>query len=457
MGIAYSPSSDSGLLGKVLGKPGKTSVRAGFGLFYSVIQGNTIGVDEPQPPTGLSYSSAGEVLSATPFVYAKDGSVHVNPFPLTFPPLNPSIRKPNPNIDFTPFLPQAGMTAPVPSNTYPYNENYFLAVERELAPNTVLSLSYVGSQAHHLLVINSANPGNPGLCLALSNPAAVAPGSPTCGPFGEDNTYTTAKGQVIQGTRVGLGPNFSNDMYTSSMGNSTSNAFEASLRHTGGTLDMTFSYTFSKSIDQASALSDPVDPYNFRRTRALSAWDMAHNFVSTSRYALPLDRFFGRAKGWAEGWAVSGIVRASTGLPVTLHSDGDNSLLGSIPNGLNNHSIDLPDYNGAPLKLNGNPRNGLPYFDTSAFSINALGEPGTASRRFFHGPGAFNVDLALLKTITVSQEKTLQIRLEAFNAFNHTQFFGPTAVDGGITTPLFGQVVNAAPPRVMQAALKFFF
>jgi hypothetical protein len=457
IGIAYSPSSDSGLLGKIFGNPGKSSVRAGFGLFYSVIQGNTIGVDEPQPPTGLSYSSAGEVLSATPFINAIDGSVHVNPFPLTFPPLNPSIRHPNSSIDFSPFLPQSGMTAPATSNTYPYNENYFLSIEREIAPNTVVSLGYVGSQAHHLLVINSANPGNPALCLALSNPANVAPGSPTCGPFGEDNTYTTAKGQVIQGTRVGLGPNFGNDMYISSMGNSTSNALEASLRRTGSTLDMTLSYTYGKSIDPASSLGEAVNPYNFRRSRALSAWDMTHNFVATSRYSLPLDRFFGRAKGLADGWAVSSIVRATSGLPVTLHSDGDNSLLGSIPNGVNNHSIDLPDYNGAPLHLNGNPRNGLPYFDTSAFSLNELGTPGTASRRFFHGPGGFNVDLALMKTITLAQEKTLQFRIEAFNAFNHTQFFGPTAVDGGITTPLFGQVVNAAPPRVMQAALKFFF
>ena len=124
------------------------------------------------------------------------------------------------------------------------------------------------------------------MCLFLSNPANVAPDSPTCGPFGEDNTYITAKGHVIQGTRVGLGPNFSNDMYISSMGNSTSNALEASLRRTGRTLDMTFSYTYSKSIDTASSLGDDVDPYNFRRTRALSSWDLKHNFVSTYRYDL---------------------------------------------------------------------------------------------------------------------------------------------------------------------------
>jgi hypothetical protein len=63
------------------------------------------------------------------------------------------------------------MTAPTPSNTYPYNENYLFPVERDLWAHTLLSLSYVGSQAHHWLVIYSANPGNPALCLALTNPA----------------------------------------------------------------------------------------------------------------------------------------------------------------------------------------------------------------------------------------------------------------------------------------------
>ncbi len=56
----------------------------------------------------------------------------MQPFPLTFPPLNASATHPNPNIDFSPFLPQAGMTAPPPSNTYPYNENYFFSIERQL-------------------------------------------------------------------------------------------------------------------------------------------------------------------------------------------------------------------------------------------------------------------------------------------------------------------------------------
>ncbi len=457
LGVAYSPGRSSGLLGKVFGGPGKTSIRAGYGLFYSVIQGNTIGIDEPQPPYGLSYTSPAPPLFATPFISASDGETHVNPFPLTFPPLNATAKHPNPNIDFTPLLPQAGMTAPRPSNTYPYNENYFLSIERQLASNTVLSLAYVGSQAHHLLVIYSANPGNPALCLALSKPAAVAPGSSTCGPFGEDTTYITASGKVIHGTRGPLGPNFHNDDYDDSIGNSNYNSLQASLRHTSRRLDVMIAYTFSKSFDQSSSLADPLNPFNFRLTRALSAWDLTHNLVATYQYQLPLEHLFGHAKGWAQGWTISGITRASTGFPVTIHADGDFSFMGSIPNGVNNHSLDLPDFRGGPLNLNGDPRNGLSFFNTSLFSDNAPGTPGSSSRRFFHGPGILNFDLALLRTVRLAESRTLQFRLETFNTFNHAQFFGPAAVDGGVDTKLFGQVVNAAPPRLMQVAVKFTF
>ena len=455
-GIAYSPSKSDGLLGKIIGGPGKTSVRAGYGMFYTVIQGNTIAIDEPQPPYGLSYTGNG-TLFATPFITASDGSVHPQPFPMAFPPLNTTASNPTTGIDFSPFLPQAGMTTPYRGNTYPYNENYFFSVERQLGMNTLASVSYVGSQAHHLLLVYSANPGNPALCAALSKPSAVLPGTPTCGPGGEDTTYYPVDGSVIQGTRGPFGPNFSNNDFQGSFGNSNYNSLQASIRHSAKGLDVMVAYTYSKSIDQASSISDVVDPFNYARTRALSAWDLTHNLVATYSYQFPFERFSSHMKPLTRGWQVSGITRISSGFPVTISSDVDTSLQGSSPNGVNNHLIDLPDYNPGNLNLNGNPRNGLPYFNTGLFTTAVLGTPGSASRRTIHGPGMMNFDISLMKSFKFSETKTLQLRWETFNTFNHAQFFGPSAVNGDFDNNLFGQVVKAAAPRLMQLAAKFTF
>jgi hypothetical protein len=369
------------------------------------------------------------------------------------------------------------MTAPPPWDTYPYTENYFLSIERQLAGNTVFSLSYVGSEAHHLISVYSANPGNPALCLALNQPGILTAGE-SCGPGGENTTYnlaaplrfngvTYAAGTALQGTRLGLNPSlvnnnaagnfFGNDAYVSTIGNSSYNSLQVSVKHSGKRLSLSLGYTYSKSIDQASSMADPLDPFNFEATRGLSAWDLTHNFVATYDYQLPLERLSRRARRFTEGWALSGITRASTGFPVTLSTSGDNSLQGSNPNGVNNRFLDLPDYNGAPLALNSNPRNGLSYFNAAAFSPNAIGTLGTAGRRSFHGPGTFNTDLALLRNFQMSESKVLQFRLETFNLFNKAQFFGPAAVNGNVDSALFGQVVNAAPPRLMQLALKYTF
>ena len=457
LGVAYSPGARDGLLSKITGGPGNSSIRAGYGIYYSVIEGNTMAVDEPQPPYGLSYTSGAPPLFATPFITASNGQFLGNPFPLNVPSLNTSIKNPNTTQNYSIFIPQQGMTAPVPWNTYPYTENYFLSIQRQFGQRMMFSASYVGSQAHHLLLVYSNNPGNPALCLSLSRPNEVAPGTPTCGPYGESTVYTSASGQVYNGTRQGLGPNFGNDDYDASIGNANYNALQLTLRYTTANLNFLVGYTWSKSIDQASSISDPGNPYNFSATRALSAFDIPQNLVVSYQYNLPFERFFGHVKGIAAGWQISGITRINSGFPVSLHSDGDNSLMGSNPNGVNNYSLDLPDYNGQPLNLNHNPRNGQPYFNIDAFSLNALGTPGNASRRSFIGPGEVNFDLALLKTMNLTESKSFQFRLEAFNAFNHANFFGPAAVNGDISSALFGQVVSAAPPREVQIALKFLF
>jgi len=354
-------------------------------------------------------------------------------------------------------VPIAGLSTPNHTNTFPYNENYFLSVERKFGMNTLLSLGYAGSQAHHLIVIYSANPGDPNLCLELSSPTSVAPGTPTCGPFSEDTQFIRANGQVVNGTRGPFGSNFSNDDFESSSGNSNYNSFQASLRHSGRPVDFSLGYTYSKSIDNASSIGDPINPYNFGLTRALSAWDLKHNFVATFQFPLPFGTLFHGKNSFTNGWMLTGIQRFSTGFPVTMAADGDNSLTGSVPNGVNNKSLDLPDQAPGSLNLNSNPRNGLEYFNTSLFSDNALGTPRTASRRSFYGPGMVSSDLALLRSFRFGESKALEFRWETFNTFNHAQFFGPAAVNGNIDSDLFGKVVKAAPPRLMQFALKLNF
>jgi hypothetical protein len=447
LGMAYSPNTKNGLLGKIFGGPGKTSIRAGYGIFYSVIEGNTIAFDEPQPPYGLSYTSPLAPLFATPFT-AATGQLGTNPFPLSFPPLNASASHPNPGVNFSQFQSIAGMTAPPPTNTYPYTENYFISIQRNLDANTLLDLSYVGSEAHHLLVVYSANPGNPALCLSL----------PGCGPGGENSSYVNSSGQTIPCTRQGLGCAFGNDDYDGSVGNSTYNSFQATIQRRTKNLNVSIAYTFSKSIDNGSSLADTGDPFNLQLMRALSAFDLKHNLVATYEYTLPVERFSKHSNRWTQGWVISGITHASTGFPVTLSSSADNSLQGSNPNGVNNRYVDLPDVVPGPLDVGKYTQNGQSYyFNISLFQPNALGTPGNALRRSFYGPGSFNTDLALLKSVPVSATKSLQLRLETFNVFNHTQFFGPQAVNGNISSPLFGQLVKAAPPRLMQLAVKFTF
>jgi hypothetical protein len=457
LGLAWSPNKTTGLLGRILGGPGKTSIRTGYGMFYSVIQGQVLAFDLPQPPYGLSYTSPGPSLFNAPFQTASDGSFTGNPFPFTVPPLNTTKGNPDRNQSFDAFIPIQGATGPNPNNTYPYNEQYFLSIERELRPGTILNVSYVGSQAHHQLLTYSVNPGNAALCLALSTPQSVAPGSATCGPFGESSQYTSASGQVFNGTRGPFGGALGNDDYEGSFGNSSYNSLQMSLRHNSGPLTLMLAYTYSKSIDQASALGDTVDPFNFKQTRALSAWDLKHNFVASYDYKIPFDKLTKKWSRLTQGWELAGITRVSTGFPVTLKSNDDNSLQGSIPNGVNNYSLDIGDYNGAPLNLNGNPRNGLPYFNPDAFVQADLGTLGNASRRSFHGPGILNFDISLLRSFRITESKALQLRIESFNTFNHANFFGPAAVQGNIDSPLFGQVVKAADPRILQLALKFTF
>jgi len=445
IGLAYAPGS------------GKTSVRASYGMFYNAIEALTIGIMSANAPYGTTYTSSAPPLFATPFITAANGQNVGQYFPVQLAPLNTTASHPDASFDWSQFEPISGMPTYPVNNKIPYTGEYMLSIERAFGTNTVLSVSYVGTQAHRLLVLEEANPGNPALCMQLGNPKNLAPGQTPCGPFGESNVFVTARGQTIDGTRGPLGPNFGSDTTESTIGNSNYNSLQVALRHTSGPLQLLAAYTYSKSLDQSSNLGEEVNPLNPSLSRALSAFDLTQNFVVSYSYQIPLERFLHAANRWARGWEFSGIARFSTGLPVTLIDYGDNSLLGAEPNGINNYGVDEPDVAAGSLDLNRNPRNGRPYFNTALFSENALGTPGDASRRYFHGPGMQNFDMALLKNMRVTEAKSLQLRLEAFNVFNHAQFFGPQAVDGNIGSGTFGQAIRSAAPRLVQAGVKLTF
>ncbi len=444
-GLAYSPDG------------GKTSIRASYGMFYTAIEALSIGISSANAPYGTTYTSPAPPLFATPFITAANGQNLGQYFPVDLAPLNTSANHPDAALNWSQFEPITGMPAYAMNNRIPYTEDYTLSLERGLGQNTLLDVSYVGNQSHHLLVLEEANPGNPALCLQLSDPADLAPGQTPCGPFAESNVYVTASGQTINGTRGNLGASFGSDTRETTIGNSNYNSLQVTLRHASGPLQLLAAYTYAKSIDQSSNLGEEVNPLNPSLSRALSAFDIRHNFVVSYTYQLPFERTLRIKNRATEGWELSGITRISSGLPVTLVNYGDNSLLGAEPNGINNYGIDEPDIASGPLDLNHNPRNGQAYFNTALFSENALGTPGDASRRSFSGPGTINFDAALAKRLRLTESKSVQIRLEAFNVFNHANFFGPQAVDGNISSAAFGQVVSAAAPRLVQAGVKFVF
>jgi Carboxypeptidase regulatory-like domain len=446
LGLAYSPKSRNGLLEKIVGSAGTTSVRAGYGVFYSAFEGLSAGIMSANPPYGYDYDSStiGPPLFATPFVAAATGLSLGQPFPSPIPAYGASASHPNTTVDWSKYDPITGVPSFFRGNVSPYTESYTLSVQRQVSANTLLSIGYIGNQAHHLLVLQSANPGNAQLCLK----------TPGCGPFSE----TSVRGP--------FNSHFDAVTYQKTIGNSNYNALEASLRHHGGPLEFMVGYTYSKSIDQSSDLAEPVYPVAIDASgkgigpslnRAISAFDMTHNFVASYRYELPFGHLSQNHDRLTKGWVVSGITRFSTGFPVTLFNNNDTSLLGTIPNGINNNGVDSPSLTPGNLEINTDPRNGRSAFNTSLFTLPALGQVGTARRRFFDGPGISNFDMALEKNLELSESKSLEFRLEAFNVFNHAQFYGPSAVNGNISSANFGQVVSAAPPRLVQLAAKFFF
>jgi len=486
LGLAYSFGDHDGALGKILGKPGTTSIRAGWGMFYTTFEGATDFNEIGDAPFG-NYTGQFASTFAAPFINRATGNPTSNPFPVAPPPKNFSIANPGsgyPYDNIADFYTAFGTIGSSPAffnhNSLPYAETYELSLQRQLTSDDLLTVSYVGTQGHHLLSSMSANPGIPSLCLQLAAEGAIPFGqsSGTCGPGGENTVYVLPDESQVAGTR---GPfstpyrnnpvllngqaivPFGNDSYFITIGNSNYNSAQISWRHTSGRLQTLLGYTWSKSIDNSSGYGEQINPYNSRLSRGLSAFDSTNNFVISYNYQLPVDKLAG-PKWLTHGWEIGGITRFATGLPITLVETDDHSLEGTAFGGPITLSADTPDYNHQSLGIT-NPRDNQfhYFFNISDFSQSAIGEEGNSQRRFFHGPGINNWDMTFKKITTIREGMNLEFRGEFYNMFNHAQFINPSGLVPGplgtVDDPStnFGQITSARDPRLVQLGLKLNF
>ncbi|MGH9692734.1 MAG: TonB-dependent receptor, partial [Bryobacteraceae bacterium] len=289
VGIAYSPGFSDGILGKLTGGPGKTSIRASYGIYYTSIEDLNLFYEVGDAPFGLYWVSPQPVMFDQPFQTRADGISQGQRFPFTFPiPGSPA----NKTLDYSVYLPISFSPGYSIHNQLPYAEHYNFTIQRELSKSTVLTLAYVGTQGHKLIAQYAANPGNPALCLQLNQLGAT----PACGPNGEQVTYTLPNGQQVFGTRDSLGPAFGqSNTFTSNFANSNYNSFQVSAERRASDVTFLLAYTFAKAIDNASGFGDLVNFTNYRLSRSLSAYDLTHNFVASYNWALPLDRAFSGA------------------------------------------------------------------------------------------------------------------------------------------------------------------
>jgi hypothetical protein len=475
VGIAYSPGFSDGGLGKVFGGPGKTSIRAAFGTYYTAIEDLTLFYEVGDPPFGLFFDDPDTSFMSQPYLNRTSGTNPGQRFPFTIP-------TPGSPVNFAQFQPLVGAPEFKTDNVRPYANNYNLSIQRQLSSSMLFTIAYVGNEGHHLISQTSFNQGSPAKCLQIR--AALGPAL-GCGPYGEDQIYTLPSGQIDYGTRTysvtsgrylsqGL-LDFGDNPYEETLANSNYNGLQVTVEKRIGAVRLLGAYTWSKSIDDGSSFTDGITPYTSARAgRSLSTFDMAHNFVVSYSYDLPFEHLTAHSNSFAkkllDGWQISGITRFTTGLPVTISTTGDFDLCGCSYGFVT--GAEEPNYDDSGIHIekprqsashtyfvenydaSGNPMS--PFFPETGRDPNnpVYGVFGNSSRRFFHGPGLNNWDMALHKGTNISERVSMEFRAEFFNIMNHAQFNSPV---GNFTYSDFGQVTSAGNPRIGQVALKLHF
>jgi len=498
IGIAWSP-----------GNSGKTSIRAGWGLFYNPIEQLVLAQFGAEPPFGGS-TVVSETQFNLPFAdqgynpVTQMGTTYLNPFNGVITP-----TRGNPQ-DWARFEPIDLYGDFQPHMRTQYSAQYNLTVQRELTRDMKMEIGYVGSQGHRLLATHDINYSNPQTCVDLDNIAAanqnyVTAGNgglpTTCAQFTEDASFFIPGGTVLPNalhlpyaqnnsvipagttvgpagiTLVGLRPYsspqcdpmsgngcpvsgipvftgvFAQDTIASSSYNSLQVSLDKRFAHG---LQFTAAYTYSKSIDQASSFEGILNPLPGANNYARSLFDARHRFVVSYYWDLPVRRYSGFAGKLLDGWAVSGITTYQTGFPIRITSSSDNELMNSFDFELPGEPDQVGAFHWQRPQSNGNYYFNNPTDQTSIFSeANVFGRVGTAPRTICCGPGISETDFSAIKIIPLNERTRFEFRAELFNVFNHTQFYNP---DGNSTDGTqFGQVTQVKDPRLAQFALKFYF
>ena len=397
-----------------------------------------------------------------------------------------------PLIKTAPLPPTCGPGAPATCGLYQpggFDPNMFtptiqmwtFTIERQLTKDLMLSVGYVGSQSYHTNLTMDTNSAQPQICQnAQGCPSGgVSTNGENSGlPYGilangkpdpKQPPVFAPQGALYLPPATRPNPFVSNSQSYFDYGTSNYNALNVSLvkRVTHG-LAFKANYSWSKVMDLNSAAlavtgeNEPADvfsPYNLALNRGPAAYSLHHQFNANFSYQLPFgkgQRFGSGATGFLNqligGWQWNGIFTAQGGFPVT-------PLVGSNTSGTGDtNTSDTPNWNPnfkGPVVL----KNPNEWFDPHAFALPTQGTFGNVSRGSLIGPGLVDVDTSLFKKFTVNERVNVQLRAEAFNIFNHPNFFYPNAIvfQGGNFSQSAGQITGAGPSRQLQLALKLIF
>ncbi len=466
---------------------GKTSVRGGVGMFYDILKAEDNFQFNGQAPF---FSSAFISFPSGSQIPANQSSILTyfnDPFGSTGTPNTFPSQPVNHDLDFTNLLPFGSSSFFVdPHLKTPYTFQYNLSVQRELARDTVLEVTYLGSSSHGLTALQDVNPFVPGTTDRILNLGAGDSSCPdtTAGDSGLFGGCTF--GSILEFRNV------TKASYHALVADLTKQVNNSVIF---GRTYFTLGYTLSHEIDNVSGFrqrNSVVPSLQPDLLRASGDTDVRNRITFSGGWDLPFDNAWKSGpKKLTQGWSLFPIVTWRTGFPLDVFANLPDVLdAGSEgPSGLGDPGVVRANLVGPANTFNAHTQqtfNGVTgnyFFNPTSFSnaqcgdlldpppctpgpgifpsdAQVVADPslatyGTVPRNFLRGPGRFNVDLAVSKTTALVGEKLkLELRFEFFNLFNHAEFDNP---DTNVNSPTFGQILNTVDPRIIQIAARLTF